>query len=1149
MLMVGASTKKSAAEATAGLTRVFSKEELNELTEGGKNGVLEEKEGYDKELEERLFPLDEVELKKRMEVNASQSQKMSLVDLSTVLGIPEEVISRTRESSPGVLSTPEYWTAWYRKTLAVTGAAKRANRDFSDLRKSDGGNYSHNPERVTDSDERDVGGGGIFESISTEYQAGASEELPSYSYDEEAVIANLAIDLSETSDSAVDAVTVSSRQRKRLDPKWRALVQRMVYYVVKEEEKSNPGCVDCGSPLLSELVLREVDPKVNNLEERALAKVAQYYRAMSNSVMNRIVGVIVEKYLSEGPLIRAKLKEREDRCDDCLKTALPSRKTRSPKQVRFDYSSLTGQKTEELGPRCSREDSNSVYEYAYVVTDPVRVAPARRVGDSLKTGLVERDMLDESEVTNVVPEGKRVIGSVGGVDATSPGYVDCVPVDILIDSGAVVSLIDRKLLRRIGRANDSLRPYDGNLNGVSGHQLKIRGVADLPLRLGSVEIVRPFVVVEHMYVDVILGTDSLRQFRAVVDLDTSTVTLKDTGEVFSLGTPRVEEAYSARVSSTIRICPGGQALVVSEVRGQASNGQTVLVEGTVRVARILCTVNRGKLLVEVCNASSEELIIKKDTLVAAATVVPESAFEFESQATPLLSSDSRPTESTRTADEDWVHSVESSAGATMDSSRHSMPNLKRELADAFAVDFTDSKLSEEQRRLFRQTLGSFRDLFVETSMKPGRTHLLEHWRSPPIKQRPYRVSKAEGDVMEAEVQPYLDLGLIQPSSSPWASPVLMIRKPDGGIRFCIDYRRLNAVTVKDCYPMPLIDDTLDVLGNAKLFSTMDIASGYWNVPMAAGSVGKTAFACKFGLFEWLVLPFGLCNAVPAFERLMEGVLVGLKWRTCLVYLDDCVVFSDDFPTHLVRPRQVLERFRTGGFKLKMKKCKWGRDQVAFLGHIVTPSGILPNPQKVKAVMNVERPSDLRAVRAFLGLTSYFRRYIPGYAAISAPIEGLKAKGVHFEWSPDCESAFVQLKRKLVESPILVYPNFNKRFKLYVDASKLAVGACLMQEVAGRDRAIAYASKLLVGSEKNWINNQDGTSEIECWGIVWATRKFRCYLDRCEFDLYTDHKALLWCIAGLVLLWVTLMDSLVTVNAVAMADLLNEANEEEPTSVL
>ncbi|GMF34418.1 unnamed protein product [Phytophthora fragariaefolia] len=290
---------------------------------------------------------------------------------------------------------------------------------------------------------------------------------------------------------------------------------------------------------------------------------------------------------------------------------------------------------------------------------------------------------------------------------------------------------------------------------------------------------------------------------------------------------------------------------------------------------------------------------------------------------------------------------------------------------------------------------------------------------------------------------------------------------------------------------------------------MDIASGYWNVPITADSIEKTAFTCKYGLYEWLVMPFRLCNAVPAFERLMENVLVDLKWRTCSVYLDDCVVFSEDFPTHLVRLKQVLERFRTAGFKLKMKKCKWGLDQVAFLGHIVTPSGILPNPEKVKAVMNVKRPHDLHTVRAFLGLTSYYGRYIPGYVAISAPIERLKAKGDLFDWNDDCEAAFVQLKRKLVEPPILVYHDFSKRFELYVESSKLAVGACLMQTVDGRERVVAYASKLLVGSEKDWINKQDVTSEIECWGIACATRKFRCYVDRREFDFYTDHKALTW----------------------------------------
>ncbi|KAG3143012.1 hypothetical protein PI126_g14804 [Phytophthora idaei] len=173
----------------------------------------------------------------------------------------------------------------------------------------------------------------------------------------------------------------------------------------------------------------------------------------------------------------------------------------------------------------------------------------------------------------------------------------------------------------------------------------------------------------------------------------------------------------------------------------------------------------------------------------------------------------------------------------------------------------------------------------------------------------------------------------------------------------------------------------------------------------------------------------------------------------------------------------------------MKKCHWGRDQVAFLGHIVTPTGILPNPEKAKAVMNIERPHDLHTARAFLGLTSYFRRYVPGFAAIAAALERLKQKGVAFRWNDDCEVAFRQLQRALVKPPILVYPNFKKRFKIYVDSSHLAAGACLVQEVDKRDRAIAYASKMLVGSQRNWVNKTSGATEIECWGTVWATRKF------------------------------------------------------------
>ncbi|KAH9088485.1 hypothetical protein LEN26_019472 [Aphanomyces euteiches] len=406
----------------------------------------------------------------------------------------------------------------------------------------------------------------------------------------------------------------------------------------------------------------------------------------------------------------------------------------------------------------------------------------------------------------------------------------------------------------------------------------------------------------------------------------------------------------------------------------------------------------------------------------------------------------------------------------------------------------------------------FSDIFVDSSKAPGRTHLIEFsidtGNNPPIRSVPYRTSKAEGDIMEAELNQYLDLGLIRPSKSPWSSPVLMIRKPDGSIRFCIDYRKLNSVTVKDSYPMPRIDDLLDVLGRTKLFSTMDIASGYWNVPMAKDSIEKTAFTCKYGLYKWLVMPFGLCNAVPCFERLMEHILIDYKWRTCLVYLDDCIVYSEDFGSHLIRLSQVLTKFREAGFKLKMSKCKWGRSSVPFLGHIVTPAGILPNPEKIKSVLRVKPLKDASEVRAFLGLAGYFRRFVRDFSKLAAPLTNLLT-AEQFIWSTACDEALESLKRSVVSPPILAHPDFDLFFSIWFDASHIAVGVVLMQKQQNKNRVIAYASQSLTKAQQKWISKEMGISEIECWGIVWATRKFRPYIDRRHFDIYTDHEALTW----------------------------------------
>ncbi|KAE9023087.1 hypothetical protein PF010_g14469 [Phytophthora fragariae] len=745
-----------------------------------------------------------------------------------------------------------------------------------------------------------------------------------------------------------------------------------------------------------------------------------------------------------------------------------------------------------------------------------------------KTGLVDVVTVDlpngfgvyddedaEDDMYRAVEDGRRVVCAVGNFEALSSGYIDCLPSQMLADTGATLSLVDRCVLKRLGRASEPLEPYEGLVRSSSGHKLRIRGWISLSFRLGTVEVSLSVLVADRLHVGAILGVDAFGAFGAVIDVADRTLTLKSSGEVLPLGFTMVQESYMAAMATSVRLPPLGQALVTTRVVGSIVDKSTVLVEGslalppTLCVARSLCTVEDGQVIVEVCNASADEYWIRKGTAIACTSVIPESAFESATVERKGMV----PTDDNELGVERAASVSEAGKQEVGEKMKASKPDVPPDKAESMKADFSESKLSPEQKELFQAELNGFRSMFVDSSKEPGRTDLLQFeidtGNSAPIKQPPYRVSLAEGEVMEAEVKQYLELNLIRPSNSPWASPVLMIRKPDGGIRFCIDCRKLNAVTVKDCYPMPLIDDILDVLGDAQLFSTMDIASGYWNVPIHPDSVSKTAFTCKYGLYEWLVMPFGLCNAVPAFERLMKTVLVDLKWRICLVYLDDCVIFSKDFPTHLVRVRQVLTRFQQAGFKLKMKKCHRGRSQVAFLGHIVTPTGILPNPEKVKAVMNVKRPVDVHGIRSFLGLTSYFRRYIPGYASISAPLERLKVKDAPFKWDEDCKGAFRQLKRAIMKPPILVYQDGKKRFKLYVDSSRYAVGACLMQEVDGRNRVVAYASKLLTGSQKNWITKQDGISEIECWGVVWATRKFRCYLDKREFDLYADHQALTW----------------------------------------
>ncbi len=339
--------------------------------------------------------------------------------------------------------------------------------------------------------------------------------------------------------------------------------------------------------------------------------------------------------------------------------------------------------------------------------------------------------------------------------------------------------------------------------------------------------------------------------------------------------------------------------------------------------------------------------------------------------------------------------------------------------------------------------------------------------------------------------------------SPWASPVVLVPKRDGTTRFCIDYRRLNAQTKKDVYPIPRIDDILDTLGTAKYFSVLDLASGYWQVELDKEARQKSAFITHRGLFEFVRMPFGLCNAPATFQRLMQVVLSGLEWDSCFVYLDDILIASTTSEEHLRHLGEVFMRLRRAGLRLKPKKCHLLREELSYLGHVVSASGIKPDPAKVDKVRSYPTPTDATKVRQFLGLASYYRRFIPAFARIAHPLHALTKKDASFQWTSDCEASFNRLKDCLVTAPVLSYPQFGpgREFILETDASGVGLGAVLAQECDGQVHPVAYASRTLDPHERNY-----GISELETLALVWAVRQFRPYILGHRTTVYTDHAA-------------------------------------------
>ena len=346
-------------------------------------------------------------------------------------------------------------------------------------------------------------------------------------------------------------------------------------------------------------------------------------------------------------------------------------------------------------------------------------------------------------------------------------------------------------------------------------------------------------------------------------------------------------------------------------------------------------------------------------------------------------------------------------------------------------------------------------------------------------------------------------GVIEPSYSEWASPPVLVRKRDGGVRWCIDYRKLNTVTRKDVYPLPNIDECLDTLSGNTWFSKLDANSAYWQVKIREEDRKKTAFTTKYGLYEFARMGFGLCNAPATFSRAMDLILRGLTWEVALAFLDDVVVLGKDFPDHVRNLQSVLQRFSDFHLKLKPKKCELFQQQVEFLGREVGKNQIRLKPDHVEAVANWPIPRTTKQVESFLGLVNYHRNFIQGHAEVAVPLYQITGKN-KFRWGVEQQQAFEKIKDLLVTAPVLTMPNGQDPFVLDTDASNEAIGAELLQIQSGQERVIAYGSVSLSPEQRRYC-----VTRRELLAVVKFTRQYRHYLLGKPITVRTDHHSLVW----------------------------------------
>lgn len=673
------------------------------------------------------------------------------------------------------------------------------------------------------------------------------------------------------------------------------------------------------------------------------------------------------------------------------------------------------------------------------------------------------------------------------------GIVEGTDMHIMLDSGATISFISEHTKMSIPSL--AKRPINKKYimsQAVTGQGLDTLGMIDITFRLGSQTLQHEVQVIRNVTQGFILGLDFLIPQGVILDMGRGLCYLGDDILPLLSKSELAPASCTAQLMENTTIPPRCEIIckvaLIPPITGLGIplsysgylEPRQLEMDG-ISVARTLSTAVNGCTVTRIINPTPGPMVLYSGMQLGQFT--PVSDTEISQDSAPVCKVSTCPTPPPGLP-----------------------PNVTQPTKPPFNVKY--GNLTDAERSDLHNLLSSYQDVFSKTSTDVGNTDIVKHKiftnRAPPVRKRAYRTSPKMQTVIQSHVEVMLEKGIVEVSHSPWAAPVVMVKKKDGTWRFCVDYRGLNAVTVKDAHPLPRTDDTLDALRGSAVFSTMDLSSGYWQVQLEEQDKAKTAFTTGRGLYQFRVMPMGLVNAPPTFQHLMQLVLQGLSWTTCLVYLDDIIVYSPNFSVHLQHLREVLDRLRAANLKLKPSKCCFAQKEVTFLGHVVSAAGLQPDPKNIEKVRDWPVPKNPTEVRAFLGLCSYYRRFIYQFSKTSESLHALTQKGKTFLWTEVEQSAFESLRHALCNTPILSYTDFSREFLLFTDASSTSVGCVLAQMNAeNMENVVAYGSRKLTKTETRWP-----TYDRELWAIVWAIRHFRQYLTGYPFRIITDQKPLL-----------------------------------------